>query len=132
MHPQPAKVAKVCRMADCGQTVPDQLSQDHLCLEHFVEHTYARAEHAVESYQQDLPFRLDAVEWMFEDAKFSLMALLRSSDRPYREGLSELMICIANLHEFVRYNTAKNLHAKESAAAADDVSDVAQAASRPV
>jgi len=119
-------------MVACGQNVPDQLSQDHLCLEHFVEHTYARAEHAVESYQQDLPFRLDAVEWMFEDAKFSLMALLRSSDRPYREGLSELMICIANLHEFVRYNTMHNSRAKESAAATDDVSAAAQGESRMV
>lgn len=132
MRSQPAKVAKVCRMAACGQNVPEQLSQDHLCLEHFVEHTYARAEHAVESYQQDLPFRLDAVEWMFEDAKFSLMALLRSSDRPYREGLSELMICIANLHEFVRYYTTHNLRATESASATDDVSAAAQAGSRVV
>ena len=106
----------VCHMAGCGQRVPGQLAQDRLCLEHFVEHTYARAQHAVESYQQDLPFRLDAVEWMFEDAKFSLMALLRSSDRPYREGLSELMICIANLHEFVRYNAARASREKEAAA----------------
>ena len=126
MQPQPVKV---CRMVGCGQNVPDQLSQDRLCLEHFVEHTYARAQHAVESYQQDLPFRLDAVEWMFEDAKFSLMALLRSSDRPYREGLSELMICIANLHEFVRYNTTQNLRAKESPAADEASAAAAQAGS---
>jgi hypothetical protein len=95
---------KVCRMEGCGQHVPVQLAQERLCLEHFVEHTYVRAQHAVQSYQQDLPFRLDAVEWMFEDAKFSLMALLRDSNQPYREHLGELMICLANLHEYVRYH----------------------------
>lgn len=98
--------SKVCRMEGCGQQVPAQLAQDRLCLEHFVEHTYVRAQHAVQSYQQDLPFRLEAVEWMFEDAKFSLMALLRDSERPYREGISELLICFANLHEYVRCHAA--------------------------
>jgi hypothetical protein len=106
--------SSVCRMEGCGQHVPDQLMHDRLCLEHFVEHTYARAQHAVESYQQDLPFRLDAVQWMFEDAKFSLMALLRESDRPYREGLSELMVCLANLHEYVRYHADKATQEKDA------------------
>ena len=106
--------SSVCRMEECGQHVPSQLAQDRLCLEHFVEHTYVRAQHAVESYQQDLPFRLDAVEWMFEDAKFSLMALLRDSDRPYREGLSELMICLANMREYVRCHAGKESVEKDA------------------
>lgn len=116
----------ICRMEGCGQHVPAQLAEDRLCLEHFVEHTYSRAKHAVESYQQDLPFRLDAVEWMFEDAKFSLMALLRDSNRPYREGLSELMICLANLHEYVRFH-AGNATAQKDAPVVEDEAAAARA-----
>ncbi len=103
----------ICRMEGCGQQVPAQLAQDRLCLEHFVEHTSVRARHAVQDYQQELPFRLEAAQWMFDDAKFSLMALLRDSDQPYREGLSELLICLANLHEYVRH------HARQAAAEKD-------------
>ena len=108
----------LCRMEGCGQHVPAQLAQERLCLEHFVEHTYVRAQHAVQGYQEDLPFRLEAVEWMFEDAKFSLMAMVRDTDRPYREGLCELMICLANLHEFVRFHAGKEAAGDELPAAA--------------
>lgn len=114
---------RICRMQGCGQHVPAQLAQDCLCLEHFVEHTCVRAQHAVQDYQQDLPFRLDAVEWMFEDAKFSLMALLRDSNRPYREGLSELLICFANLHEYLRCH-AGDARQAETAPLAEDLADL--------
>ena len=110
--------ASVCRMEGCGQRVPAQLAQERLCLDHFVEHTYVRAQHAVQGYQEDLPFCLEAVEWMFEDAKFSLMAMVRDTDRPYRENLCELMVCLANLREFVRSHAADEAAAVRQPAAA--------------
>ena len=116
--------SSVCRMEGCGQHVPAQLAQERLCLEHFVEHTYVRAQHAVQGYQEDLPFRLDAVEWMFEDAKFSLMALLRNSDQPYRESLGELMICLANLHEYVRYQAGDAKPEKDAPVTEDQAATV--------
>ncbi len=117
------KLTCVCRMEGCTQQVPAALAQDRMCLDHFVEHTYARARRAVAHCQEDLPFTISAVEWMFEDAKFSLMALVRDLEQPYREQLSELMICLANLHEYVRYHAEKDravgqpaLDAQEAAA----------------
>ena len=97
----------VCCVDGCGEAVPVPLAEDRMCLDHFVERTYARARRAVENYQADLPFRLDAVEWMFEDAKFAIMAVVRDIEQPYREKVSELMISLANLHEFVRCHTAR-------------------------
>src|SRR5713226_7887869 len=97
----------VCCVDGCGEAVPVPLAEDRMCLDHFVERTYARARRAVENYQADLPFRLDAVEWMFEDAKFAVMALVREMEQPYCEKLSELMISLANLHEFVRCHTSR-------------------------
>ncbi len=120
------ELSSVCRMKGCGQQVPAQLAPDRLCLEHFVEHTYVRAQHAVQNYQQDLPFGLEPVEWMFEDAKFSLMALLRDSDLPYREGLSELLICFANLREYLRYH-AGNAKRVENAPVTEDQATVVHA-----
>ena len=115
-------------MEGCGQQVPAQLAQDRLCLEHYVEHTYIRAQHAVLNNQQELPFRLEAAEWMFEDAKFSLMALLRESDRPYREGLSELLICFANLREYVRHHAGETAAEKEAPAVFEEHSVAVRAA----
>jgi len=95
---QPAR----CRIEGCDQEVPGALRQDGMCLDHFVDGTYSRARRAVESVQKELPLAPEAFEWMFEDAKLALKALVRDSSDPYREGLMELMTALANVHEYLR------------------------------
>ena len=94
---QPAR----CRIQGCNQEVPPALSQDGLCLDHFVEGTYGRARRAVEAIQKELPLEAGAFEWMFEDTKFALKALVRDSNEDYREGLTELITALANVHEYL-------------------------------
>ena len=98
---QPAQ----CRMHGCNQGVPKGLLQDALCLDHFVEATYLRARRAVEAVQKELPLEAGAFEWMFEDAKFALKALVRDSDEDYREGVTELITALANVHEYLHQQT---------------------------
>jgi soluble cytochrome b562 len=38
---------------------------------------------------------------MFEDTKFAVKALVRDSDEDYREGLTELITALANVHEYL-------------------------------
>ena len=95
---QPAR----CRIEGCGQEVPAALAQDGMCLDHFVDNTYSRARRAVEAVQRELPLTPEAFEWMFEDAKLALKALVRDSAEPYREGVMELMTSLANVHEYLR------------------------------
>ena len=105
---QPAR----CRIEGCEQEVPAALNQDGMCLDHFVDATYSRARRAVEAVQKDLPLTAEAFEWMFEDAKLALKALVRDSAEPYREGLMELMTSLANVHEYLRQQVAEPAGAK--------------------
>lgn len=93
--------ALMCRIEGCNQHVPASLRQDSLCLDHFVDGTYRRARRAVEAAQKELPLEAGAFEWMFEDAKLALKALVRDSDAPYREGVTELITALANVHEYL-------------------------------
>jgi len=94
---QPAR----CRMEGCNQEVPLALREDGYCLDHFVEGTYLRARRAVEAVQKELPLEAGAFEWMFEDAKMALKALVRDSNEQYREGVMELITTLANVHEYL-------------------------------
>jgi len=105
---QPAR----CRIEGCDQAVPPALNQDGMCLDHFVDGTYSRARRAVEAVQKELPLTPEAFEWMFEDAKLALKALVRNSTDPYREGVMELMTSLANVHEYLRQQHADSLPTK--------------------
>jgi hypothetical protein len=100
---QPAQ----CRMHGCNQGVPKGLKQDGVCLDHFVDATYTRARRAVEAVQKELPLEAGAFEWMFEDAKLALKALVRDSNDEYREGVTELITALANVHEYLHQQTAE-------------------------
>ncbi|HXZ18786.1 MAG TPA: hypothetical protein VEG63_02495 [Candidatus Acidoferrales bacterium] len=94
---QPAR----CRMEGCNQEVPFALREDGFCLDHFVDGTYGRARRAVEAAQKELPLEPSAYEWMFEDAKMALKALVRDSNEDFREGAMELITALANVHEYL-------------------------------
>ena len=94
---QPAR----CRMDGCNQEVPLAIREDGFCLDHFVEGTYGRARRAVEAAQKELPLEPAAYEWMFEDAKMALKALVRDSNEDFREGTMELITALANVHEYL-------------------------------
>ena len=118
-----------CRIEGCNQEVPATLRQDGMCLDHFVDGTYSRARRAVEAVQRELPLTPEAFEWMFEDAKLALKALVRDSSEPYREGVMELMTSLANVHEYLRQRHAESEH---TPARAMDSSRMAPSAHRAV
>jgi len=91
----------LCRVEGCNQHVPRGLREDGHCLDHFVEGTYGRARRAVAAVQKEIPLEAGAFEWMFEDAKMALKALVRDSEEEYREGVMELITALANVHEYL-------------------------------
>lgn len=99
--------AAICRVEGCNQHVPLALREDGYCLDHFVEGTYDRARRAVEAIQKELPLEAEAFEWMFEDAKMALKALVRDSEEQYREGVTELITALANVHEYLHQQTVE-------------------------
>ena len=97
----------LCRVEGCNQHVPPALREDGYCLDHFVDGTYCRARRAVEAVQKELPLEAGAFEWMFEDAKLALKALVRDSNEQYREGVMELITALANVHEYLHQQTVE-------------------------
>src|SRR5271170_6179242 len=104
-----------CRIEGCNQQVPAALGQDGLCLDHFVDGTYRRARRAVEAAQKELPLEAGAFEWMFEDAKLALKALVRDSSEEYREGVTELITALANVHAYLHQQVAEPARANTCA-----------------
>jgi hypothetical protein len=97
----------LCRVEGCNQHVPRALREDGYCLDHFVDGTYCRARRAVEAIQKELPLEAQAFEWMFEDVKMALKALVRDSEEQYREGVTELITALANVHEYLHQQAAE-------------------------
>ena len=96
-----------CKVEGCNQEVPRALREDGYCLDHFVDGTYCRARRAVEAVQKELPLEAEAFEWMFEDAKLALKALVRDSNESYREGITELITALANVHAYLHQQTVE-------------------------
>ena len=104
-----------CRMEGCNEEVPLALREDGYCLDDFVEGTYLRARRAVEAIQKELPLEAGAFEWMFEDAKMALKALVRDSNEPYREGVMELITALANVHEYLHQQVTETVQVRTRA-----------------
>ena len=104
----------VCRVEGCNQHFPRALREDGYCLDHFVEGTYCRARRAVEAIQKELPLEPQAFEWMFEDVRMALKALVRDSEEQYREGVTELITALANVHEYLHQQAVEpaRVHAR--------------------
>lgn len=107
---------RICRIEGCNEHVPLALEQEGMCLDHFVDGTYARAQRAVQAAQKELPLEASVVEWMFEDTKLALKALVRNSDQSYRDGITEMITALANVHEYLRREEAEPSRTQASAA----------------
>jgi hypothetical protein len=99
---------RVCRIAGCNQQALPDLSAQLLCLDHFLDQTFARATQALELCQQSQPLDPNALEWLLADARVAAQALVdeRDGHEPgQRERLLELLVCLSNLQEYVRHHS---------------------------
>ena len=105
-----AALVSPCRIPGCHHDVPLPLTAELLCPEHFVELAFRAAQRALESCRHGEPVHPHAIEWLFSDAMFHAQALTQEAeaiDPRSRERLLELLLCLANLHEYVRHHTVR-------------------------
>lgn len=97
-----------CRITGCRhQALPDRTAE-FLCLDHFLDQTFARASQALELCQQAQPMDSKALEWLLADAHIATQTLVgeRDGHEPsQRERLLELLLCLSNLQEYVRHHS---------------------------
>lgn len=90
--------------------MPAALSAEGMCVEHFLEQAYARAGAALGRCAKDQPVTAAEVEWLFSQVNFALLRLTRSPEEipgAQREQILELLLCIANLNEYMRHHSVR-------------------------
>ncbi len=97
-----------CRATGCDQHALPDLTAESLCLDHFLDQTFARANQALELCQKTRPLDPNALEWLLADAHIAAQTLVGEPDghEPgQRERLLELLLCLSNLQDYVRHHS---------------------------
>jgi len=105
-------VSLACRKAGCAGPIPAGLSAEQLCLDHFLDEAFARTELSLEACQNGLPLDPANLEWVLSDALAVVKNLEESADSPnpeQRDRMLELLLIIANLHEYLAHHSVQLL-----------------------
>jgi len=108
-----AAEAQHCRIADCGEDVPPALRAGGVCLDHFLDEAFARADSALEKCRRGEVIDSGTLEWLFADVQITLNALsevARARDLVQQSKILELLLCVANLNEYVAHHSVQPSH----------------------
>src|SRR5580700_10428925 len=93
-----------CRRASCANPIPPGLTAEQLCLDHFLDEAFVRTDQALQSWNQGAPVDSQSVDWLLADALAVVNSLEAGADDPnpdQRDRMLELLLSLANLHEYV-------------------------------
>ncbi len=99
-----------CQVSGCQESVPPALVQESLCLDHYIEQAFARLQGAVELCRQGQPVDPRTVDWLLGDADFAVQSLSQKDNthtRAQHNKLLELLLCLANLQEYLRHHSVE-------------------------
>ena len=99
-----------CKTQACPEAVPAALAAERLCLNHFLDHAHQRASEALGCCVQDRPVESAEVAWLLSQANYLLLLMARMPDEfqpRQRDRMMELILCLANLNEFIRHHSLR-------------------------
>ncbi len=99
-----------CQVTGCTEGVPPSLTGEGLCRDHFIEQVFAHAQQALEMCQQGRTVDLSALDREFSNAGRVLKTLApdsREHSTAQRERILELLLCLANIHEYLHHPAGK-------------------------
>jgi hypothetical protein len=107
-----AGVQEGCRKTQCANPIPTALVKEHLCLEHFLDEAFLRTDQTSHRCREGRPIRPKELEWLLADALVIVTSLEADPavQQPYdeqRERMLELLLVLANLHEYVAAHPAR-------------------------
>lgn len=92
-----------CNRSGCPKSVPLALAERHLCLDHFLDEAFVRADQAMTSCRSGQRLDPQDVDWLLSDALATVQNLQEDADQPQpeqRDRMLELILNLANLHEY--------------------------------
>ena len=95
-----------CRKVSCANVIPQSLSGEQLCLDHFLDEAFRRTDQALQRCRAGELIDSKGVEHLLADALAIVNNLdeepeERSADQ--RDRMLELLLILANLHEYVAH-----------------------------
>jgi len=100
-----------CRVIGCGQSVPLALTQEILCLDHYIEQAFAHMQAALELCQKSRPLEPRILDWLMADADFVVQSLAQNGRSVctalQHDKLLELLLCLTNLQEYLRHHSVQ-------------------------
>jgi len=104
-----ATFAKIeCKVEGCEGNVMPSLTQMGLCLDHYLEEAMHHLGQALENCKQGVPVKSEELAHLIQEADFATNYLASPQPgqelSPRRERMLELVLGVANLHEYLRRN----------------------------
>ena len=101
-----------CRKGRCANAIPASLSEQQLCLDHFLDEAFARTDEALSRCKTGRPIDTKGLEWLLADALTIVNNLDEdATDRSagQRDRMLELLLILANLHEHVAHASMQSV-----------------------
>jgi len=102
-----------CRHHSCANTIPRALAAEQLCLEHFLDEAFLRTDHAFQGCRAGQAVDTKGLEWLLSDALIIVKNLEEAASEPnppQRDRMLELLLRLANLHEYVAHHSVRTEH----------------------
>lgn len=102
-----AAIAGFCRRTPCPHLIPPSLAQEEVCLGHFLEEAFRRADEAMARCRQGDPIDSKRLERLLADALAIVVNLEEGAGDPRpgdRDRMLELLLSLANVHEYAAHH----------------------------
>jgi hypothetical protein len=93
-----------CKRDLCTNSIPQALAAEQLCLDHFLDEAFLRTDRAFQDCRAGQPIDSKGLEWLLADALTIVNNLEEGAAEPnpqQRDRMLELLLILANLHEYV-------------------------------
>jgi hypothetical protein len=105
-----APVAGSCRRVRCANPIPVALAAERLCLHHFLDEAFLRADHTLGLCREGCAINTPELEWLLADALAVVNNLddrAAASNPELRDRMLELLLILANLQEYVAHHSIR-------------------------
>ncbi len=102
--------AGICRRVECANPIPAALAAERLCLNHFLDEAFTRADHTLGLCRDGRGINASELEWLLADALAIVNNLedeSAESNLDLRDRMLELLLILANLHEYVAHHSIR-------------------------
>lgn len=100
-------MARPCHVAGCSSETLPVLASDDVCLNHFVEMVIERADQVRGSCIESRPVDQKTIDWLVGDARHAAKALSVSQTESCNEKILELLLCLANLQDYMEHHSVR-------------------------